>query len=210
MSLLRYISWFALNLCRRSDKSHGVKNGKLRKRKTYETSWALFKTGRKWISIKAQIEFRRIFGSQHPKTTPWRMCVCVFGQIKALISSSLISAESRRRRRRRVRSEQARVSIINQSPIKMAMAVFRREGRRLLPSIAARPIAATTPSPLSSDRWDLFLPHPYPYPRVLAPNIWMLRFWIPIRLDWFTLRVTISPFERFCFFFIEFYIFYEI
>ncbi|KAF2567289.1 hypothetical protein F2Q68_00024601 [Brassica cretica] len=33
----------------------------------------------------------------------------------------------------------------------MAMAVFRREGRRLIPSIAARPIAAT-PSPLSSDR----------------------------------------------------------
>ncbi|KAF2583501.1 hypothetical protein F2Q68_00003861 [Brassica cretica] len=33
----------------------------------------------------------------------------------------------------------------------MAMAVFRREGRRLLPSIGARPIAAT-PSPLSSDR----------------------------------------------------------
>lgn len=43
----------------------------------------------------------------------------------------------------------------------MAMAVFRREGRRLLTSIAARPIAAT-PSPLSSDRLDLFLLHPYP------------------------------------------------
>ncbi|CAD5320202.1 unnamed protein product [Arabidopsis thaliana] len=33
----------------------------------------------------------------------------------------------------------------------MAMAVFRREGRRLLPSIAARPIAAIR-SPLSSDQ----------------------------------------------------------